>query len=80
MKKYGKTEKDLLVEKSIECRNIVKEIIRYGVSEFQKKKIIYLLSLELEDGEIMKEITSLVHTSIEDKNEANGLINIDQGL
>ena len=54
MKKYGKTEKDLLVEKSIECRNIVKEIIRYGVSEFQKKKIIYLLSLELEDGEIMK--------------------------
>ena len=80
MKKYGKTEKDLIVEKSIECRNIVKEIIRYGVSEFQKKKIIYLLSLELEDGEIMKEITSLVHTSIEDKNEANGLINIDQGL
>ena len=72
MKKYGKTEKDLLVEKSTECRNIVKEIIRYGVSEFQKKKIIYLLSLELEDGEIMKEITSLVHTSIEDKNEANG--------
>ena len=80
MKKYGKTEKDLLVEKSIECRNIVKEIIRYGVSEFQKKKIIYLLSLELEDGEIMKEITSLVHTSIEDKDEANGLIKIDQGL
>ena len=80
MKKYGKTEKDLIVEKSIECRNIVKEIIRYGVNEFQKKKIIYLLSLELEDGEIMKEITSLVHTSIEDKNEANGLINIDQGL
>ena len=80
MKKYGKTEKDLIVEKSIECRNIVKEIIRYGVNEFQKKKIIYLLSLELEDGELMKEITSLVHTSIEDKNEANGLINIDQGL
>ena len=80
MKKYGKTEKDLIVEKSIECRNIVKEIIRYGVNEFQKKKIIYLLSLELEDGEIMKEITSLVHTSIEDKNEASGLIKIDQGL
>ena len=54
MKKYGKTEKDLLVEKSIECRNIVKEIIRYGVSESQKKKIIYLLSLELEDTEIIK--------------------------
>ena len=71
MKKYGKTEKDLLVEKSIECRNIVKEIIRYGVSEFQKKKIIYLLSLELEDGEIMKEITSLVQTSIEDKDETD---------
>ena len=80
MKKYGKTEKDLLVEKSIECRNIVKEIIRYGVSEFQKKKIIYLLSLELEDGEIMKEITSLVQTSIEDKDETDGLIKIDQGL
>jgi len=80
MKKYGKTEKDLLVEKSIECRNIVKEIIRYGVSESQKKKIIYLLSLELEDTEIMKEITSLVHTSIEDKSETDGLIKIDQRI
>ena len=80
MKKYGKTEKDLLVEKSIECRNIVKEIIRYGVSESQKKKIIYLLSLELEDTEIMKEITSLVHASIEDKSETDGLIKIDQRI
>jgi len=80
MKKYGKTEKDLLVEQSITCREIVKEIMRYGVNEFQKKKVIYLLSLELEDREIMNKIARLVHTSIEDKNETSGLIKIDQGL
>ena len=39
IKKYGKTEEDLHTEKMIECRDIVKTIVEYGVSEIQKKQI-----------------------------------------
>ena len=38
------------------CRNIVNEILRYGVRELEIKKIINLLSLELEDTECMRSI------------------------
>ena len=46
MKQYGKTEDDVALEKKIQCRNIVKEIVDFGVDEDQKILIIKLLSLE----------------------------------
>ena len=33
MKAYGKSEEDLHTEKMIQCREIVKEIINFGVTE-----------------------------------------------
>ena len=40
------------------CRNIVKEILRFGVKELEIKKVIGLLSLELEDTNCMRSIQS----------------------
>ena len=51
--------------KSIEkCRQINKTIIEYGVSNNEIKKIIELLSLELEDINLMKEINNLLKKDI----------------
>ena len=47
------------------CRNIVSEILRFGVKELEIKKVIGLLSLELEDTECMRQIQSIL------KNENN---------
>jgi hypothetical protein len=53
--------------KSIEkCRQISKEIINYGVSDLEIKKIISLLSLELEDINCMKSIQSILKPSEEE--------------
>lgn len=41
-------------------RNIVNEILRYGVRELEIKKIIDLLSLELEDTDCMRQIQSII--------------------
>tara|TARA_B100000700_G_scaffold126567_1_gene141721 strand:- start:516 stop:752 length:237 start_codon:yes stop_codon:yes gene_type:complete len=60
MKNYGKSEEDIHIEKMIQCREIVKEIINFGVSEEQKLQIIYLLSLELENRDKMLGISNLV--------------------
>ena len=47
--------------KSIEkCRNILSEILRFGVRELEIKKLIGLLSLELEDTNCMRSIQSLL--------------------
>ena len=60
MKKYGKTETETHVEKMHECRDIVKKIVNFGVTENQKIQIIKLIALELEDNAMMKEITALL--------------------
>tara|TARA_B100001059_G_scaffold193636_2_gene197490 strand:+ start:3320 stop:3547 length:228 start_codon:yes stop_codon:yes gene_type:complete len=46
-------------------RSIVNEILRFGVRELEIKKIISLLSLELEDTTCMRQIQSIL------KNENN---------
>lgn len=54
--KKKKELKDQLV-----CRDILKEILNFGVSEHQKKFLIYLLSLELEDVNLMKKIDAAIN-------------------
>ena len=64
---------DLLsIEKS---RNIVKEILDFGVSENEMLKIIELISLELENREIMNNIINIVkNKQQESKTEKKELI------
>ena len=49
------------------ARDIIKEILKFGVSQNQIRNIIFLLSLELEDINEMKIIASLFN----DDNEMN---------
>lgn len=51
---------------SIKAREIVHEILNFGVNEFQKKKIIKLLALELEDREAMVKICEIFSENEED--------------
>tara|TARA_B100001989_G_C24378903_1_gene383251 strand:+ start:419 stop:640 length:222 start_codon:yes stop_codon:yes gene_type:complete len=51
--------------KSLEkCRSITKEILRYGVNNLEIIKIIDLLSLELEDTNIMKKVQYVLKNDI----------------
>lgn len=58
------------IEKSVkdiqECRDIVKEILNFGVSQEQIVRICYLLSLELENAEMLKSISSTIKVYLED--------------
>ena len=56
--------------KSLEkCRDITAEILRYGVSNLEILKIIDLLSLELEDTDLMRNIQSLLKNDITNENK-----------
>jgi len=52
-------EKSKDVLDSIKAREIVREILDFGVNELQKKKIIKLLALELEDRTTMMKICEI---------------------
>ena len=62
--------------KSIEkSRNIVKEIINFGVNDSEIIKIISLLSLELENTELMRKIHFLLNPNEEvNENKKENLI------
>jgi len=54
--KIGKSETERKVEKITESRDIVKEIIKFGINEEQKKDVIYFLAMELENNDLMKDL------------------------
>ena len=58
-KKYGKSNTEQNVEDRIKCRQIVGEVLNFGVSQSQIREIIYMLALELEDRNEMIEISSV---------------------
>ncbi len=53
-------ELELPVNKRKDCRDIVMEIRKFGVSQRQMLYLIYLLSLELEDNKTMKAIAKAI--------------------
>ena len=53
MKKYGETSTDKWAREMTKSREIVSEIMQFGVSQPQITQIINLLALELEDRDAM---------------------------
>ena len=58
------------------CRNVVTEILRFGVKELEIKKIIGLLSLELEDINCMRSIQSV----LKNKNQQQEVVEKKENL
>ncbi len=63
--KYGKLEKETAVEDRVKAREIVQEVLNFGVSQQQILYIAYLLALELEDRDAMLTISSSIKQLLE---------------
>lgn len=63
----------LSADKRKECRNIVQEIKKFGINQRQLLYLIQLLSLELENREVMLALTSVIGDNRE-KVKISGLI------
>ena len=61
--------------KSLEkCRNIKQEIVKFGINEDELVKLIELLSLELENSNLMREINNLIKDSSDEKKQEINLL------
>jgi len=57
--KFGELESEKLTKEKLACRQILAEINNFGISDRQKLFLIYLLSLELEDGEASSDLATV---------------------
>lgn len=57
---YGQSQAEKRAQENLVCRQILREITNFGITQRQQLFLIYLLATELEDVEHMKAITSLV--------------------
>jgi hypothetical protein len=60
IKAYGDTQDEMEVQDRIQCREIVNEIMNFGITQPQILQLIFLLSLEVENIDIMKFLSSAV--------------------
>lgn len=74
-------ELKLSAQKRKECREILLEIRKFGVSQRQILYLIYLLSLELEDNVTMKSLVTAIGQNRENiKPESLDVSNKDSGI
>jgi len=72
-KSTGKPVQEKDLTESVVSREIVQEILKFGVSQYQIQKVIKLLALELEDNKIMKSICGILEGS-ENEEQKKALI------
>ena len=64
-KQFGKSSEEALIEDKIKAREIVQSVLQYGVNQSQIEQIIYLFSMELENVELMKQLSTVINQSRE---------------
>lgn len=57
---YGQLQSEKMAEENRTAREIVKEIGNFGINERQRWMVIYLLAMELENIEDLKELTGFI--------------------
>ncbi len=65
IKKYGMTNLETSAKEVTVAREIVSEILNFGVSQQQILRVAYLLSLELENRESMIDISTCIKKYID---------------
>ena len=64
-KQFGTSEVETDIQDKIKAREIVQSVLDYGVNQKQILQIINLFAMELEDTNLMKQITGTITQSRE---------------
>jgi hypothetical protein len=72
--KIGQTETESWAQESLKSRQIVSEILKFGVNQKQILNIINLLAMELEDREALVAISSIVKEALKGAQVSSNII------
>ena len=62
---HSKVQNESYLLEGVIAREIVQEIMKYGVSQDQIKKVIRLLALELENNALMRRVCKAIDDNVE---------------
>jgi hypothetical protein len=72
---YGEIHEENKILESIKSREIVQEILKFGVNQNQILKIIYFLCLELEDRQTLENLSDILRPMLfEEKEKEQSII------
>jgi hypothetical protein len=75
--KIGQTETEQWANETLKSRQIVSEILKFGVSQRQILGIIKLLAMELEDREALVAISSVVKEALDGAQVSSNIITME---
>ena len=75
--KIGNTETDNWANEMLRCRQIVQEVIKFGVSQKQILNIIKLLAMELEDREALVAISAVIKEALDEAQVSSNIITME---
>ena len=64
-KQFGTSKEEKVIKDKIKAREIVQTVLEYGVNQAQLEQMIFLLSMELENVSLMKDLTNTITQSRE---------------
>lgn len=77
VEKVGQTETDKWAKDMLVCRQIVSEILKFGVNQKQILNIIKLLAMELEDREALVALSAVVNEALDEAQVTNNIISTE---
>jgi hypothetical protein len=75
--KIGQTETEKWAKEMLACRQIVNEVLKFGVSQAQILNIINLLAMELEDREILLAFSAVAKDALEKTQVSSNIITME---
>jgi hypothetical protein len=72
--KIGETDTEKWANEMLVCRQIVGEVLRFGVDQRQILNIIKLLAMELEDREALVAISAITSEALEEASGSSKII------
>lgn len=75
--KIGQTETEKWAQEMLACRQVVAEILKFGVNQKQLLNIIKLLAMELEDRDALVAISAVVNEALNEAQVTNNVISME---
>tara|TARA_Y100000992_G_C21209919_1_gene464902 strand:+ start:773 stop:1006 length:234 start_codon:yes stop_codon:yes gene_type:complete len=64
-KQFGTSNEEQFIKDKAKAREIVQTVLDYGVNQAQLEQMIYLLAMELDNVDLMKDLTKTITQSRE---------------
>ncbi len=72
VERFGQTKAEEEAKEMLKCRQIVAEVVKFGVSQREILRIMQLLSLELENRDLMISLSERIKSSMNESAEPLG--------